>query len=892
MSDDISVNNQKIDFLTLMDNYDIIVPRIQRDYVQGRYTDSAQSTRESFPGKLFGAITGDEKLPLDFIYGTVTDGESAESKKRFYPLDGQQRLTTLFLLAWLCGKIPMETADKTTKENKKWTFKYESRRSAQIFLEELTKHPFQELDEIKEQLSNSIKATTWFFSAWEDDISVAGMLNMLDALYRTYQTLKDKSSFDFKRVFFYVHELKVPTGGKKDISTDYDQIFLKMNARGKPLSDWDNLKARLDALLDYGKKKWNDFDSRFVKYLPTSMTSGSKKIKDYWAENVNLTWPEELWKDPNNDVSCKDPNKDVSYVDQAMSYCVALAFAATFEEDIYLHDVVWEYDDASKVKWKFAIDKTQIRQNRMEDYFTSQWEPELPPEKLPPPEELEQKQKELEQKQKETLVNFFDAIFTFFSILTEHKSPCLKDFMSPWGAPLFPNLMSFQKGKEDSSNQNQSRRSLLAYYAYRNCRAATDQKRHDWMRVIWNLLYSVTIRDISGFRKTFLSVRELCKYSDDILRFLSQFSKSKPDGVNEYQLLYNGFNKDQLDEECEKAKQIMGWRGNHGMKDETWYWRIKEAEKYAFFHGFIRFLFRNANNEVDWNNFDVKFKNAQQFFDDNGVKAPYAQDGMLMRALLSRIKMRDGFMGWALTPVNCVTTWKEIILRSAWEKLSEAVHSLLTVSPPDAFNTFSAWIANTKDNQTVHQKEGNCSPVSIEIVNDLVKTNLLASVNIDDIKIEERNGGYCLRKKGKWEYSDIYIGLKRNRVLSSSMECYPKLIRCSKKLGKTPFFYGINILFDYEYNNKTYYFQWWDFPQKTAEKNETDVYIYDPSVQDCQKRDPFAPSVIDDIQNYYCAEIPADASPEKFIEILNNLIKDYESTCHKHAGSQEATQTS
>lgn len=230
-------------------------------------------------------------------------------------------------------------------------------------------------------------------------------------------------------------------------------------------------------------------------------------------------------------------------------------------------------------------------------------------------------------------------------------------------------------------------------------------------------------------------------------------------------------------------------------------------------------------------------------------------------------------------------------MKSVWKKLSEAVHSLLTVSPPEAINTFSAWIANTKDNQTVHQKEGNCSPVGIEIVNDLVKTNLLASVGIEGLKIEGSGEFYYLHRYRGHKY--IFIGHKRNNVLSSSIQQYPHLISCSQKLYNTPFFDGQNVFFNYNYNNKTYRFQWWGVPQKNEEQVETDVYIYDASAPDgYPRRDPFDPSLINDILKYYCAEIPADTSPEQFLEVLNKLINDYESTCLKHAVPQEATQTS
>ena len=69
------------------------IPLIQRDYAQGRPDAQIEEIRVSFLEVLLDAITGGEPVGLDFVYGKI-DGAT------FHPLDGQQRLTTLFLLHW------------------------------------------------------------------------------------------------------------------------------------------------------------------------------------------------------------------------------------------------------------------------------------------------------------------------------------------------------------------------------------------------------------------------------------------------------------------------------------------------------------------------------------------------------------------------------------------------------------------------------------------------------------------------------------------------------------------------------------------------------------------------------------------------------------------------
>ena len=69
----------------------ISIPIIQRDYAQGRMDNKAADIRNKFLDEILNRLKSDESLFLDFIYGSIEDD-------KFIPIDGQQRLTTLFLL--------------------------------------------------------------------------------------------------------------------------------------------------------------------------------------------------------------------------------------------------------------------------------------------------------------------------------------------------------------------------------------------------------------------------------------------------------------------------------------------------------------------------------------------------------------------------------------------------------------------------------------------------------------------------------------------------------------------------------------------------------------------------------------------------------------------------
>ena len=56
--------------------------------------------RSDIVDSLFNSLKNNSELVLDYVYGSDIDNI-------FYPIDGQQRLTTLFLLHWYIGKKKM-----------------------------------------------------------------------------------------------------------------------------------------------------------------------------------------------------------------------------------------------------------------------------------------------------------------------------------------------------------------------------------------------------------------------------------------------------------------------------------------------------------------------------------------------------------------------------------------------------------------------------------------------------------------------------------------------------------------------------------------------------------------------------------------------------------------
>ena len=147
----------------------IEIPLIQRDYAQGRQGSMVERIRAIFLNVLHRAVTTGEGTNLDFIYGDVANGT-------FRPLDGQQQLTTLFLLHWYLAF----RAEQITEMHAWKNFSYATRASARLFCERLAKS--QPPCAVKD-LSIWIVDQSWYLYTWRHDPTIQSMLVMLDAIH-------------------------------------------------------------------------------------------------------------------------------------------------------------------------------------------------------------------------------------------------------------------------------------------------------------------------------------------------------------------------------------------------------------------------------------------------------------------------------------------------------------------------------------------------------------------------------------------------------------------------------------------------------------------------------------------------------------------------------------
>lgn len=243
----------------------IIIPQIQRDYVQGRKNVRIGKNRKALVQNLISALAKNELLSLNFIYGYFENTQ-------FVPIDGQQRLTTLFLLTYYvfskCGK-PSELFS-----NGKLRFSYETRYTTDRFLSCLCEHC---IDTGKP--SDHIKNAPWFSFAWSMDPSVESCLAMLDEISDAFSTDSPWEEY-YNRltrecpIRFMLLELE------RDLLGKPNQLYIRMNSRGKQLTVFENFKASL-----YG-------------FIEEQENLELKEQKKAIASKMDADWLEMIWNLP------------------------------------------------------------------------------------------------------------------------------------------------------------------------------------------------------------------------------------------------------------------------------------------------------------------------------------------------------------------------------------------------------------------------------------------------------------------------------------------------------------------------------------------------------------------------------------------------------------------
>lgn len=263
--------NKDLSLNDLLEENKIVIPMLQRDYAQGRSKDEHQKDISIRYSGLVDDImsfltdkTSPSTLKLDFIYG---QSYKKDNQTTFEPIDGQQRITTLWLVYWY-----IRWRREPQEDYNLGNFSYETRISSRDFIRYLVNNApkFDKRD--KRNPSEIISQNVHFHSTWKQDPNIEAMLNMLDYIHENFSSEIENLALDkLNQINFHkldLNELNLA-----------DTLYIKMNARGLPLSPLENFKADLKE-----RNKDTDWVSSFIGDIQTQW------VNLYWnlyTENKN-----------------------------------------------------------------------------------------------------------------------------------------------------------------------------------------------------------------------------------------------------------------------------------------------------------------------------------------------------------------------------------------------------------------------------------------------------------------------------------------------------------------------------------------------------------------------------------------------------------------------------
>lgn len=601
-------NNQnesgvRLSFYSLFhkNNYKIEIPIIQRDYAQGRQTTT--DIRDNFLTVLKSYL--DEAKPnrdLDFIYGSLINGDSSDIN-RFIPLDGQQRLTTLFLLHWYI-------ANKENKqdhfreifakagENNKWKskFTYETRTSAREFCDSLVSsnidlYNLLSSDENqKNEFSKTIKNQQWYFLSWKNDPTIIGMLVMLDAIHDKFKD-EEKPYYDLliepDSPIITFQFLKIDEFGLSD------DLYIKMNSRGKPLTSFENFKAKFEQQLQTEELNTKE-------YL---LKSHGKKVQlqEYFSHKIDTEWAYMFWaylkeglEKPGDGF---DDEKLLAFDETIMNLLKTYA----------INYIAGKTDSEKSIKELIKTSSKELSYSQFSQYKCFDTTSIL------------------------NLIKLLDIL--------QNKDKKAKQFIPNYYYYNENTLEKFLR-QEFRTAEYVDRILFHAYCEYLIKWTVNDEFNDfdglkSWMRVVHNLTENTApYNNEKEFSNSIIGINEIIVGGNQILDYLTS-NKS-----------ISGFDQSQVKEERIKAILVE--------KDVEWKNLILKAEQHNYFKGQVGFLLRLCGAEDHYNelrscnweeaeNLKIKkdFQNYYEksclIFEDNGLRRELSKDGnfIMERAMLT-----------------------------------------------------------------------------------------------------------------------------------------------------------------------------------------------------------------------------------------------------------------
>lgn len=324
----------------------IIIPKVQRDYAYGRQEKKVQDVLDGMLTNIIEAVRNDSNIILDFVYGG-TYVHKSNKKAGLIPLDGQQRLTTLFLLHFYASLLGDEDGNPIEQKDVEilTKFRYETRQSATEFCTNLIRNIRPNLIKNYKPENKNIKALivddALYMSTYDSDPTIISMLNVLDKIEKKCAELDVlslmpcmwKRLMERRNIEFY--KLSLDNFGLTD------DLFIKMNARGKKLTAFEIFKSDMIAAI----RKVDD------------------SLKDEFSKDLDTKWIDIVWDYTDKTIDDKRQPLDITN-DADTAY--SMLFHNIFRVEYYRRNLGPEGFDEQDIN---AILKDKEGITRVKDMF-------------------------------------------------------------------------------------------------------------------------------------------------------------------------------------------------------------------------------------------------------------------------------------------------------------------------------------------------------------------------------------------------------------------------------------------------------------------------------------------------------------------------------------------
>ncbi len=239
-------------FLSFENLEQLVIPELQRDYVwQKEHILDLLSTFHN------GFIGDEQDQPyLGFIYAY----NDKDYVYKYFVVDGQQRLTSIYLIMILCYQLSNKPIPSYLNNLGKLKLDYKVRQSTHDFLHSLIEYCGLNLSEHDFIIEDQV----WYHSNYENDRTVINLIENFNAVrswLKEYisDELPDFTKYLENKVQFSYFDIENGREG--------EELYIYMNSRGKQLEINETLKAKFLATesdekkLDWGRKweEWQDF---------------------------------------------------------------------------------------------------------------------------------------------------------------------------------------------------------------------------------------------------------------------------------------------------------------------------------------------------------------------------------------------------------------------------------------------------------------------------------------------------------------------------------------------------------------------------------------------------------------------------------------------------------